>query len=145
MKISIIYLSILPLVSGVLSNNLYSINHNIYSGYERLGKVKQFLEPNLFSIIEHRKETAEKAMTLKEIIGNNVVKSISETLPHVDSIGHKILHANNIFINDVLNSNILDHETQKTIILFSIKIAQYGDDMGSELLQTYYNIVDYCL
>ncbi len=145
MKISILYLSILPLVLGVINNNLYSINHNIYSGYERLGNFKYLLEPNLFSVIEHRKETAKQAMTLKETVGNNIVKSISASLPHVDSIGHDILHANNLFINDVLNSNVLDHETQKTIILFSIKLAQYGDDMGSQLLQTYYNIVDYCL
>ena len=31
------------------------------------------------------------------------------------------------------------------LILSSIKLAQYGDDMGSKLLTLYYNLVDYCL
>ena len=63
-------------------------------------------------------------------------------LPKVDNIGHNILHANNEFINDILNNNMIDHDTQKFIILSSIKLAQYGDDMGSSLLQLYYDIVD---
>ena len=74
-----------------------------------------------------------------------MVKQLSASLPHVDSIGHNILHANNIFINDILNNPYLSHEMQKMIILTSIKLAQYGDNMGSSLLELYYNIVDYFL
>ena len=55
------------------------------------------------------------------------------------------MHANDLFINSMLNNPVLDHETQKSIILMSIKLAQYGDEMGGKLLDTYYNIVDYCL
>tara|TARA_B100000941_G_scaffold136413_1_gene96726 strand:+ start:496 stop:870 length:375 start_codon:yes stop_codon:yes gene_type:complete len=75
-------------------------------------------------------------------IGVKVVKGISSMLPKVDNIGHNILHANNEFINDILNNNMIDHDTQKFIILSSIKLAQYGDDMGSSLLQLYYDIVE---
>ena len=53
-------------------------------------------------------------------IGVKVVKGISSMLPKVDNIGHNILHANNIFINDILNNPILDHDTQNALILFSI-------------------------
>ena len=120
----------------------------IYSKYDTLGKYKQWFEPNVFSLIEHSKpyeELKEIQEDIKVNVGNNVVKTISAALPHVDNIGHNILHANNIFINDILNNQMLDHDTQKAIILFSIKLAQHGDDMGSYLLQTYYNIVDYSL
>ena len=120
----------------------------LYNKYDTLGKYKQWFEPNIFSLIEHSKpyeELKEIQEDIKVNVGNNVVKTISAALPHVDNIGHNILHANNIFINDILNNPILDHDTQKAIILFSIKLAQHGDDMGSYLLQTYYNIVDYSL
>jgi len=151
MKISFIllwWISIFSRASSILSPELYKINHIIYNKYDTLGKYKQWFEPNIFSLIEHSKpyeELKEIQEDIKVNVGNNVVKSISAALPHVDNIGHNILHANNIFINDILNNPILDHDTQKAIILFSIKLAQHGDDMGSQLLQMYYNIVDYSL
>lgn len=151
MKISFIllwWISIFSRASSILSPELYKINHIIYNKYDTLGKYKQWFEPNIFSLIEHSKpyeELKEIQEDIKVNVGNNVVKSISAALPHVDNIGHNILHANNIFINDILNNQMLDHDTQKAIILFSIKLAQHGDDMGSYLLQTYYNIVDYSL
>jgi methionine synthase II (cobalamin-independent) len=141
-------LSIFSRAHSIVSPELYKINHMIYSKYDTLGKYKQWFEPNVFSLIEHSKpyeELKEIQEDIKVNVGNNVVKTISAALPHVDNIGHNILHANNIFINDILNNPILDHDTQKAIILFSIKLAQHGDDMGSYLLQTYYNIVDYSL
>ena len=95
------------------------INHIIYNKYDTLGKYKQWFEPNIFSLIEHSKpyeELKEIQEDIKVNVGNNVVKSISAALPHVDNIGHNILHANNIFINDILNNQMLDHDTQKAII-----------------------------
>ena len=80
-----------------------------------------------------------------KIIGKQTVIYISEMLPHVDNIGHQVLHANNIFIKDILSNPVLTDELKRNIILFSIKLAQQGDDMGSQLLQLYYNIVDACL
>ena len=78
-------------------------------------------------------------------LGQAVVRYVSSYLPKVDSIGHNILHANNEFISDVLNNHMLSPQLQKSIILSSIKLAQMGDDMGSHMLQWYYNIVDYSL
>ena len=77
--------------------------------------------------------------------GENIVKAISSLLPHVDSIGHKVLHANNEFINSILAMDTISDDLKKDIILFSIKLAQNGDDMGSALLQLYYDLVDKCL
>jgi|TARA_Y100000992_G_scaffold131885_1_gene87031 hypothetical protein len=141
-------LSLLSTAQSILSPDFYKMNHMIYTKYDALGKYKQWFEPNAFSLIEQSKPyegLKEIQHDIKVNVGNNVVKSISAALPHVDNIGHNILHANNIFINDILNNPVLDHDTQKAIILFSIKLAQHGDDMGSQLLQTYYNIVDYSL
>ena len=141
-------LSLLSTAQSILSPDFYKMNHMIYTKYDALGKYKQWFEPNAFSLIEQSKPyegLKEIQHDIKVNVGNNVVKSISGALPHVDNIGHNILHANNIFINDILNNPVLDHDTQKAIILFSIKLAQHGDDMGSQLLQTYYNIVDYSL
>jgi hypothetical protein len=141
----IIILGLLNGVSCIIPTSLYDYNHAIYKHYDGLGKYKNVFEPNVFSLIEHTKEQGDTTLNIREHVGNSVVKTISSILPHVDNIGHSILHANNIFINDILNNPVLDHETQKNIILFSIKMAQYGDDMGSNLLQTYYNIVDFSL
>lgn len=142
------WFSIVSGAKAILSPEFYKINHMIYTKYDGLGKYKQWFEPNAFSLIEQSKPyegLKEIQHDIKVNVGNNVVKTISGALPRVDNIGHNILHANNIFINDILNNPMLDHDTQKAIILFSIKLAQHGDDMGSQLLQMYYNIVDYSL
>lgn len=81
----------------------------------------------------------------EKYLGRIIVEQLSSALPHVDSIGHNILHANNEFINFILNDSPLTEKMKKDIILFSIRLAQYGDDAGSHLLQLYYNIVDKCL
>lgn len=81
----------------------------------------------------------------EKYIGRIIVEKISALLPHVDSIGHNILHANNEFINYILEHDLFNDATKKSIILASIRLAQYGDDAGSHLLQLYYNIVEKCL
>ena len=67
---------------------------------------------------------------------------VSGFLPHFDSIGHKILHANNEFVSKILLDTSLPDIVKKDLILFSIKMAQHGDDFGSVLLQLYYDIVN---
>lgn len=78
-------------------------------------------------------------------VGRIIVEQISAFLPKVDSIGHNVLSANDKFILYILNNNKLTDEMQKDIILWSIKLAQAGDDMGSKILQLYYDTVDKCL
>ncbi len=106
---------------------LLPVNHDNDLFHKQLDKFHHFIE------------VQEKA------IGREVVMKVSAFLPHFDSIGHKILHANDVYINSILNNNHIPHEVQKMLILSSIKLAQYGDDMGSKLLTFYYNLVDYCL
>lgn len=98
-----------------------------------------YIDNNILTNVYDHIENSEK------IIGKFIVTQISTLLPKVDSVGHNVLHANNEFITTILNNHILSHEHQKFIILSSIKLAQYGDDMGSHLLQVYYDLVDKCL
>ena len=89
-----------------------------------------------FDKLHHFFEIQEKA------IGKEVVMKVSAFLPSFDSIGHKILHANNEFVSNILLSTNLPDFIKKDLILFSIKMAQSGDDFGSVLLQMYYDIVN---
>ena len=138
--------------SALRLSNLLTINNKIYEHYDKLGESKQYFEPNLFSTIHAMNETPDvyhrfldKIELLDQTVGKETVKFVSAALPHVDQIGHQILHANNIYINDILNNPSIPHDIQKQLILISIKLAQYGDDMGSELLKLYYSLVESCL
>ena len=82
---------------------------------------------------------------INEEIGKNIVLSVSSNLPKFDSVGHKILSANHDFIEKILHNEVLSHHMKKDIILASIKLSQMGDDMGSHILQQYYNLVERCL
>ena len=66
-------------------------------------------------------------------------------LPHFDSVGHKVLHANNELILKILENPHLTDSLKKSLILTSIRFAQCGDNMGSFILELYYKMVDACL
>lgn len=78
----------------------------------------------------------------KKNIGKQIVINASSFLPNFDTIGHNFLHANNNFIHYLLTHDFFNETVKKKLILLSIHIAQNGDNMGSFLLQVYYNIVN---
>lgn len=78
-------------------------------------------------------------------LGKLIVEKISAFLPRVDTIGHDVLHANNEFIDYILNDTNLSEIMKKKIVLMSIQLAIMGDNMGSTFLHLYYDIVDKCL
>ena len=45
-------------------------------------------------------------------------------------------------VDDIKQETNLPDIVKKDLILFSIKMAQHGDDFGSVLLQMYYDIVN---
>ena len=149
MKIFKCFFVFIPfLTSSVAFNRDFIIktNENIYKKYESLGEYKSYFEPNLFSSVHQFAENKENNIKhFSNLAGNEIVKFVSSALPEVDQVGHQILHANNVYINNILNNDKIPHEIQKELILVSIKLAQYGDDMGSHLLQWYYNLVEKCL
>ena len=89
--------------------------------------------------------TSEQWSEFQQEKGKDIVLQVSASLPNFDSVGHNILSANHDFIQTILGDEHLPHEAKKSIILLSIKLSQYGDDMGSHILQQYYNLVDACL
>ena len=103
---------------------LLPVNHDNDLFHKQLDKFHHFIE------------VQEKA------IGREVVMKVSAFLPNFDTIGHKILHANNEFVSKILLETDLPDVIKKDLILFSIKMAQHGDDFGSVLLQMYYDIVN---
>ena len=128
-----------------ISNNLtdqYQIAPiNVHKDTYSKDRLITMIENNIPKVIDNFLD-----ITVQEkYIGRIVVEKISALLPHVDSIGHNILHANNEFINYILEHDLFNDATKKSIILGSIRLAQYGDDAGSHLLQLYYDIVEKCL
>lgn len=74
--------------------------------------------------------------------GYAVVKIVSSILPHVDTIGHRVLHMDDVVINYFINLDNLSPELKKHIILSIIQISQNGDHFGAQMLQLYYDIVN---
>jgi hypothetical protein len=79
--------------------------------------------------------------TTSKKLNYSIVKSISSLLPYADGVGHQVLHANNEFINKIINADYIPHDIKGHIILFSIRLAQMGDEFGGHILQLYYDIV----
>lgn len=79
----------------------------------------------------------------KKQCGILVVKVVSSFLPHIEKIGHRSLSLNNEFIHKIMNckETQLPHHVKGKIILFVIELAQWGDNMGSQLLKLYHDIV----
>lgn len=94
----------------------------------------------------HREAMKKNIRNHNKAVGYFIIKSISSFLPYADTIGHKVLHADNEFINFVMNldDSKIPHELKGKIILSSIKMAQKGDEFGSHMLQWYYDIVKRC-
>lgn len=74
----------------------------------------------------------------------SLVKASTAILPQFDSIGHHVLHANQVLINKLLESNI-DPVFKKKLILQVIDMTRQGDEMGGKILQDYYNFIDFLL
>jgi hypothetical protein len=74
----------------------------------------------------------------------SLVKASTAILPQFDSIGHHVLHANQVLINKLLESNF-DPVLKKKLILQVIDLTRQGDEMGGKILQDYYNFIDFLL
>jgi len=117
----------------------------VFSIFNYSVPVSSFMPFHELSHHESMSHFSDKANHLSEEVGKNIVLSVSAGLPKFDSVGHKILSANHDFIANILQNHHLSHSMKKDIILSSIKLAQMGDDMGSNILQHYYNLVESCL
>lgn len=74
----------------------------------------------------------------------SLIKASTAILPKVDSIGHHVLHTNQVLINKLLESNF-DPILKKKLILQVIDLTRQGDEMGGKILLDYYNFIDFLL
>lgn len=81
----------------------------------------------------------------KTKISKPLIKYSSSLLPAMDGIAHHVLTFNQNFINFVLDNDLITLEIKKKLVLFSIQAAQNGDNMGSSILEFYYNMVNHLL
>ena len=81
----------------------------------------------------------------KDSTSKFIVKSLSNTLPQFDSISHIVLNTNSKIIAHALENDFLPDQLKKDIILLTIKMTQEGDNMGGQILELYYNIVNHIL
>jgi len=134
------------LISGKTSGLLLTkhLEQGVFNPFQNVPSIHEKISSTSLSIskpldTEHFQyyiDAKEKAF------GKFAVMKISAFLPHFDQIGHKVLHANNEFVYKILSMQELPETIKKDLILTSIKMAQYGEDFGSYLLQIYYDIVD---
>ena len=112
---------------------------------------------NAFSIAPHKKIIYPKRLTpivinldskfpifneINDNMSTAMVKLLSNTLPQFDSISHIVLTTNSKIISSVLANDNLPIFLKKDIILLTIKMTQEGDNVGGQILELYYNLVD---
>lgn len=92
-------------------------------------------------------ELFDKLLTpeIKDSSSKLIVKALSNTLPQFDSISHIVLNTNSKIIAYALENDFLPEQVKKYIILLTIKMTQEGDNMGGQILELYYNIVNHIL
>lgn len=112
----------------ILSEKIYDISHELSHMHNELH--------------EYIKDKEAFMNNINHEIGNTLVKIISSILPHVDTIGHKVLHMDDQIINYFINLDNISPEVKKNIILSIIRISQDGDHFGAQMLQLYYDIVN---
>lgn len=98
--------------------------------------INSYCVADLINILHFPKLSSETAVS--------IVKSSTAILPQFDSIGHHVLHANEVLINKLLELN-LDPSIKKKLILQVIDMTRQGDEMGGKILQDYYDLIDYLL
>ena len=98
-------------------------------------------------IIQNKCDLLEKILgsEFAETNSKIIVQSLSNTLPQFDSISHIVLNTNSKLISYVLNDEFIPPQIKKDIILLTIKMTQEGDNMGGQILELYYNIVNHIL
>ena len=113
-------------------------------------KKPRFLEYNKINtkINMFNQECPEYLSIYKNILTQQqneyLIKQISSSFPHMDSISHYVLHTNEVMINTILNNSHLNTEIKKILVLLLVEFTQFGDASGGVILQFYHDLVN-CL
>ena len=81
----------------------------------------------------------------KQALGEFIVKETTSILPKADYIGTLILNANDQLISDLFENPHISIDFKKPIILKLISIAIHGEEVGSQMMHLYYDLVDHVL
>lgn len=127
-----------------LNNNLPNLDLHVNS-FSNNFETTNLIASTKFDIDQKKIDFITNHICKDKESGINLIKLISKKLPDFDSIAPKVLHLNDQIIDFALNSNIFPTLIQKKIVLFSINFAIWGDEMGSQFLKFYYNLVHHCL
>ena len=141
------YLILFILFNSFQTNNAFNYNKNIVNKNIVNKNIvnKNIVNKNIVMNIDTCPDYLNKfTKFINEEQSELIVKSITGFLTKVDSFGGYVLHSNDVIINCILNNDLLPLEQKKSIILFFIKLSQYGDSTGSHILQLYHDIVN-CL
>lgn len=145
--------------NNLLSNNEISDNLNQLIDSQDISKICtdnlektdiDFFKVKFMLSELSKNEVSNKISLIKDSIDHNfkdhlakpLIKVSSSLLPAMDGIAHHVLTLNQNFINFILDSEKVPEEIQKKFVLFSISAAQNGDNMGSSILEFYYQLVD---
>ena len=107
-SLNLFYLCLLPSLSNSFKPNIlktFPFKNYFVSSDHSLTRQKYELDNN---IVESSNDLLHKIQDYAndeiKIIGKQTVIYISEMLPKIDNIGHDVLHANNVFIKDILSN-----------------------------------------
>jgi|TARA_B110000858_G_scaffold90765_1_gene104898 hypothetical protein len=138
----ILFFSIISGLSGTFSNFI-TINKICIINDNKIKQYNTKYSNVIMNIDKICHKNVEFINNLPQEFRDNLVKSSSSIIPKFDSIGSIVLHLNEKFIKLIVESN-LDINTKKIFILNIIQSAQNGDQMGSKILQFYYDFIN-CL
>jgi glucose-6-phosphate isomerase len=138
-----IFFNNLFLVNGFQFNSNIINNVNILKQNKKIYMINQNEITN--KVVNSCPEYLDKfTKLLDQEQSESLVKGVTGFLTKVDGFGGYVLHSNDVLINCILNNDFLPLENKKDIILFFIKLSQYGDSTGSHILQFYHDLVS-CL
>ena len=141
MKVFFLMSTLITCINGFkLSFFDKSISPKLIEDADSLSKLNQIPNNRLFDLYDNFVPDEKKPE-----IGEAIVRSITAWLPNADSIGHIILHKNEELINVIFNSNFVPPEQKKFLILTIIDLARNGDNMGSQILTFYHDLVQHVL
>tara|TARA_Y100000389_G_scaffold199514_1_gene238024 strand:+ start:77 stop:502 length:426 start_codon:yes stop_codon:yes gene_type:complete len=130
----------------IISTNCFSNNVIVNKPINKhINKHINYVKYNPLMIQEQCPAYLEKYTNLLNDNQSEIlVKKITSFLTSVDGFGGYVLHTNDVLINIILNNDYFPMERKKSIILFLIRVSQYGDSTGSHILQLYHDLVN-CL
>ena len=81
------------------------------------------------------------------LVHNNLVvpfiDKLTKIIPNIDLIGHNVILIDKNLIVNLINNDFIDNDIKKDIILTIIRLTQEGDQIGTFVLQNYYNLVNH--